>query len=150
MTARSVVRALLDQLGDRFEGLRAHERLDVSPHPVTGDDRVQVAVSLALLVPRADMVAIEQMRRGEAPAAEHAVPLSAVTVRREDIELVPRFASTYGSQAEVTGWVARLDGRLSTGERVSTVAEGRAAREALTRLEDRIAAEGWTITEVES
>lgn len=74
-----------------------------------------------------------------------------VTVRREDIELrervVTEFSLMAGASDYTVGWVATLEGDLSTGESVWVCRRGSSAAEALTKLEAAIVEQGWGITD---
>ena len=67
------------------------------------------------------------------------------TVRRSDITVAEEtITSSYASRPKRT-WYATLDGKLSTGERVSLSRPGETFKNALYELEQQIIREGWTL-----
>lgn len=144
MSAPSIVRIVLEKLGAAFESRVSGESSTLVP---AGDDEgrfVELAVRFGVVFSRDEWAAVEAARHEPEPRP---------SVRREDITLTPRLAdaSTFHALDDaVTGWEAQLCGRISTGERVTLSAPGKTASAALSRLTERIDAEGWQIEEVSS
>lgn len=72
------------------------------------------------------------------------------TVKRSDISITEQIEYSPASCGEAPkpyykGWVADLDGRLSTGEYVFLIRNRDTFEEAKTAIEEAIAAQGWSI-----
>lgn len=118
-----------------------------APIPVTAIDDAQAFTSYAsparviALVNRVEFLESLRQARDEADAARRA---SGITVARKDIS-VDEERYNIGPSLMATSFTASLDGRLSTGERVTLSRTGDTFSEALSELGKAIAAEGWTL-----